>query len=264
MMRRFVMVATVLAMTMIPLSAGAETGENPVQLGVGDSVAWGFGASDPFETGYVPLINQRASDLYCVEGVTPGCAPVDLVNLAVPGATSGSLIAIQLQPAIDLLTERNFDDNPGNDVVLVTVTIGGNDLFNPVIAACAGGVTPECTEVISNGFASYTANLGVILGSLRAAAGPDTEIAMMTYYNPLGACFLADLAPLADLVLEGGGPLPFGLNDIIRGVSAATDVTIVETYGELRRKDFVGGQDCLHPDDSGYSKIARLFTSTLR
>ena len=82
--------------------------------------------------------------------------------------------------------------------------------------------------------------------------------------NPLGACFLADLAPLADLVLEGGGPLPFGLNDIIRGVSAATGVTVVETYGELRREDFVGGDDCLHPDDSGYKKIAKLFTNTLR
>ncbi|CAN5866466.1 hypothetical protein BH23ACT4_BH23ACT4_11060 [soil metagenome] len=262
-MRRFLILATVLALTMLPLTAGADTEENRVHLGLGDSVAWGFGASDPFTTGYVPLVNERASDLYCVE-VPSGCAPVDLVNLAVPGATSTSLIANQLQPALELLLARNSDADPANDVVLVTVTIGGNDLFNPVIAACAGGVTPECTEVIANGFATYTANLSQILGSLRAAAGPDTEIAMMTYYNPLGACFLADLAPLADLVLEGGGPLPFGLNDIIRGVSAATGVTVVETYGELRRDDFVGGDDCLHPDDSGYKKIARLFTTTLR
>ncbi|MEX1037555.1 MAG: SGNH/GDSL hydrolase family protein [Acidimicrobiia bacterium] len=262
-MRRFLVLATVLAMTLVPLTAKAETDENPIQLGLGDSVAWGFGASDSFTLGYVSLVNKRAPDLYCVGG-SSDCAPVELVNLAVPGATSSSLIAGQLQPALELLTERNSDDNPGNDVVLVTVTIGGNDLFNPVIAACAGGVTAECTEVISNGFATYTANLSQILGSLRAAAGPGTEIAMMTYYNPLGACFLADLAPLADLVLEGGGPLPFGLNDIIRGVAAATGVTIVETYGELRRDDFVGGQDCLHPDDSGYKRIARLFTTTLR
>lgn len=34
--------------------------------------------------------------------------------------------------------------------------------------------------------------------------------------------------------------------------------------GELRRDDFVGGDDCLHPDDSGYKKIARLFINTLR
>lgn len=262
-MRRLLVLATVLAMTMVPLAAGADTEENPVHLGLGDSVAWGFGASDPFTMGYVPLVNRRASDLYCVVEAR-GCAPVDLVNMAVPGATSTSLIANQLQPALELLTARNSDADAANDVVLVTVTIGGNDLFNPVIAACSGGVTPECTEVIANGFATYTANLGQILGSLRAAAGPNTEIAMMTYYNPLGACFLADLAPLADLVLEGGGPLPAGLNDIIRGVSAATGVTVVETYGELRRDDFVGGADCLHPDDSGYKKISRLFTTTLR
>ncbi len=262
-MRRLLVLAMVMAMAMVPLTAGADTEANPVHLGLGDSVAWGYGAADPATTGYVPLVNQRASDLYCVE-VASGCAPVDLVNLAVPGATSTSLIANQLQPALELLTARNADADPSNDVVLVTVTVGGNDLFNPVIAACAGGVTPECTEVIASGFATYTANLGQILGSLRAAAGSDTEIAIMTYYNPLGACFLADLAPLADLVLEGGGPLPAGLNDIIRGVSAATGVTVVETYGELRRDDFVGGDDCLHPDDSGYKKIARLFTDTLR
>ena len=35
----------------------------------------------------------------------------------------------------------------------------------------------------------------MILGRLRAAAGPDTTIAVMTYYNPLGACRLAALAP---------------------------------------------------------------------
>lgn len=79
-----------------------------------------------------------------------------------------------------------------------------------MIAACSGGITQECSDVIATGFATYSANLGVILGSLRAAAGSDAEIAIMTYYNPLGACFLADLEDLADLVLEGGGPLAFG------------------------------------------------------
>jgi hypothetical protein len=69
---------------------------------------------------------------------------------------------------------------------------------------------------------------------------------------------------LADLVLEGGGPLPFGLNDIIRGISAAADATVVETFGALRREDFVGGDDCLHPDDSGHEKIARLFGLALK
>lgn len=117
--------------------------------------------------------------------------------------------------------------------------------------------------MIANGFATYSTNLASILGSLRAAAGPETEIAIMTYYHPLGACFLSDLEPLADLVLEGGGRLPLGLNDIIRATAGAVGVTVVETYGELGDSDLVGGSDCLHPDNSGYHKIAKLFQKKL-
>jgi hypothetical protein len=51
----------------------------------------------------------------------------------------------------------------------------------------------------------------------------------MTYYNPLPACPLAALAPLADLVLEGGGPVTAGLNDIIRQRAAAVGAVVVET-----------------------------------
>jgi hypothetical protein len=52
-------------------------------------------------------------------------------------------------------------------------------------------------------------NYPFMLSQLRAAAGPDTTIAVMTYYNPLlPPCRFADLAPFANFVLEGGGPLP--------------------------------------------------------
>lgn len=263
-MRRLFVIATALTLMLVPVTAGASEHENPVQIGLGDSVAWGFGSSNPATDGYQPQVNRFADAIYCGQPTYLGCSDVDLVDLSVPGATSSSLIANQLQPALELIGLRNSDASADNDVKLVTVTIGGNDLFNPVVAACAAGITPECEAVIAEGFATYTANLGVILGSLRAAAGPGTDIAIMTYYNPLGSCFLADLAPLADLVLEGGGPLPLGLNDIIRGVAAATGATVVETYGALGPDDFVGGDDCLHPDDSGYKKIARAFVATLR
>ncbi len=64
-------------------------------------------------------------------------------------------------------------------------------------------------------------------------------------------------------MLEGGNGLPGGLNDIIRAVAAATGVTVVETGGLLGADDFVGGTDCLHPDDSGHRKIARAFQRAL-
>ena len=86
----------------------------------------------------------------------------------------------------------------------------------------------------------------------------------MTYDNPLGSCYLSDLAPLAGAVLEGGSGLPYGLNDLIRAVANGVGgVTVVETYGLLDSGDWVGGQDCLHPDDSGHLKIAKAFRAAM-
>jgi len=263
-MRRFTTIATIVAVLALALPAGAADGETPVHLGLGDSVAFGIGIERPSQHGYTAQVSRYLQGVDCREGNAAGCPHLELVNLAVPGATSSSLITNQLPGAVQLLTERNGDANPGNDVAFITITIGGNDLFQPVVGACSNGVTPECVEVITNGLSSYAFNLGQILGTLRAVAGPDTRIVIMTYYNPLGSCFLADIAPLANNVLEGGGGLPFGINDIIRGTAAATGAEVAETFGVLDGDDFVGGTDCLHPDKSGYHKIAKAFMSTIR
>lgn len=263
-MRRFLSVISIVALTIVgALPAGAQEGDGPIHLGVGDSVAYGFGVKRPDQHGYMAVLSRWAHSVDCRDGEAAACPHLELVNMSVPGATSSTLMSEQLPGALALISQRNGDDDPGNDVEIITLDIGGNDLFNPVINACAGGVTPECVDVVTNGMTTFAANLGVILGSLRSAAGPDTRIVIMTYYNPLGACFLSDLAPLADLVLEGGGPLPLGLNDVIRSTAAATGVEVAETYGKLDNDDFVGGQDCLHPDKSGYHEIARAFDEIL-
>ena len=85
----------------------------------------------------------------------------------------------------------------------------------------------------------------------------------MTYYNPLPACVLAAQTSLADLVLEGGGPVPTGLNDIIRGQAAAHDVVVAETGPLIDVHDLVGGRDCLHPDTSGHDDIAAAFDAVI-
>lgn len=263
-MRRLATITALVAMLTAVLPASAGPGDGPVHLGVGDSVAFGFGTERPDQHGYNAVVNRWARGVDCRDGKPAGCPQLDLVNMAVPGATSGTLISDQLPEAIALIGSRNNDDDSGNDVELITVTIGGNDLFNPVVDACAEGVTQQCIDVITDGLTSFAANLGVILGTLRQAAGPDTRIVVMTYYNPLGSCFLADLEPLAANVLEGGPGVPIGLNDIIRGTALATGAEVAETFGQLDGDDFVGGKDCLHPDKSGYHEIARAIIDTLR
>ena len=199
---------------------------------------------------------MRAVD--CREGKPSACPGLSLVDLAIPGATSATLIADQLPTAVAEIVDRNNDGDPGNDVTLVTITIGGNDVFDPVLAACAAGVEAGCVGTIQTVFGSFATNLATILGTLRAVA-PGTTIVIQTYSNSLIGCDLAGLAPLGDMVLEGGGGLPGGLNDIIRGVAAATGSNVAETFGLLDADDLVGGTDCLHPDNSGYRKIARAF-----
>ena len=240
----------------------------PVQLALGDSWASGVRASDPATTGYVPQLNAalREGDFGCLpaesDNAAEKCKQLQLVNLAVGGATTPSMIAGQFPAATELLAERNFDGNPRNDVELITVHIGGNDVTNPILAACLGGFTPSCAQTIQTEFAAYAADLENALATLREAAGPETTIVIGTYDNPIPACQLASVPgaiQLGALVLEGGGALPQGLNDIMRATAARHDVLVAEVFGDLALDDWFGGADCLHPDDSGYDKVTAAF-----
>ena len=259
-MRRIIitMAAALIAITTFITPALASAPDGPVHMGLGDSVAAGSGANNS-NTAYAARLNRYLRSVDCNEGASNACPHLQFSDYSVGGAKSGDLIATQLGPALAEIEARRLDGDPMNDVEFITLTIGGNDLFQPVLGACSGGVDGNCVGTITSVFTMYQQNLALILFSLRAAA-PDAEIAIMTYYNPLGACHLTDLAPLADLVLEGGDGLPAGLNDIIRGVAhGVEDITVVETFGLLGDSDLVGGDDCLHPDDSGHQKIAKAF-----
>jgi lysophospholipase L1-like esterase len=263
-MRRIIitLATALLVVTSVAIPAFAEEPGGAGHVALGDSISAGSVANNPDRTSYVPRLNRWLRSNDCTGDVPEACPHLTLSNYSVGGATSDTLIVEQLPYAVAEILARRSDSDPFNDVGYITLSIGGNDVFRPVMEACAGGLTPECSATVQAVFGNYQANLVQILGTLRAVA-PDAEIAIMTYDNSLANCDMSDLAPLADLVLEGGGPLPGGLNDIIRGVAGATGVTVVEVYGLLDPRDFVGGDDCLHPDDSGHRKIARAFLGAM-
>jgi lysophospholipase L1-like esterase len=241
-------------------SAAAPAPQPAAYLALGDSVAVGVGATNP-DNGYVALLHDTLEAARpCADTGALGCR-IDLDNIAVSGATTTTLISGQLPGAVALLTDRRQTATPLDDVRLVTLDIGGNDVFTPVITACAGGVSATCTATIAAELGQVADHYDTILSALRAAAGPDTTIAVMTYYNPLPGCPLAALSPLADLVLEGGGPVPAGLNDIIRASAARYGAVVAETGSLIGASDLVG--DCLHPDDSGHAKIAGAFADAI-
>ena len=233
-------------------------------LALGDSVAAGVGAQPPATEGYVPELHHLlAAQVPCGDGQALGCR-LDLLNIAEPGATTTTLLARQLPRAISLIQQRRTTATPIDDVRLITLDIGGSDAFGPILQACSSDPqAPGCATTISTVLGTVTTNLRGILSGLREAAGPDTTIAVMTYYNPLPACVLAAQTSLADLVLEGGGPASIGLNDIIRRQAAAHDIVVAETEPLIDIHDLVGGRDCLHPDTSGHDDIAAAFNAVI-
>jgi len=228
-------------------------------LALGDSLGYGFGASDPATKGYVPLFREFLE--------SEGGLDTDLFlnNLSIPGATSSSLITQQLPTAVAELEDRNGDKKGNNDVEVVTVDIGGNDVL-ALLSVCSGGVTPACAAAISSTFATFSANFDFTLDELSAAAGPDTTMIVMTYYNSLVAtgCPLNALAPLGNIVLEGEPllGLPLGLNDLIRAIAAAHGAAVADTFGLLAPNDIL--PDCVHANDAGYEIIADQFKDAFK
>jgi len=257
---RLAAVAGMLIAALLGTPATAALPSGPLYLALGDSVAAGVGAHPPATEGYVPELHQLlAAEVPCGVGQALGCR-LDLRNFAEPGATTTTLLAGQLPRAVSLIKQRKATATPIDDVRLITLDIGGSDAFGPIIQACSSDPqAPGCATAISTVLGAVATNFATILSGLRKAAGPDTTIAVMAYYNPLPACVLAVQTSLADLVLEGGGPVPTGLNDIIRGQAAAHDAVVAETGPLIDLHDLVGGRDCLHPDMSGHDDIATAF-----
>ena len=241
------LVVPAVASAVPPGLPASESASQPVYLALGDSVAAGAGA--PAGEGYVPLL--------------AGKLQLPLVDLSRGGATTASLLEQQLPAALELLAQRNADADSRNDVEVITLTVGGNDAFTPIVQACIPDAsTATCQQVVQQVLGTYAANLKLILSQLRAAAGEDTTIVTTAYYNPLAACHLSAYVALGDVVLEGGGGVQ-GLNEITRQVSALYTAEVADAFGQLALEDYVGGQDCLHPDASGHAALADIFAKAI-
>ncbi len=228
----------------------------PEYLALGDSLGVGFGASDPATTGYVPLFRDF---LESERGLD---TDLFLNNLSIGGATSSSLISQQLSAAVAELEDRNGDKKSKNDVEVVTVDIGGNDVLALIQSPlCVPAPTAGCFVLAGEILTTFADNFDSILDELRTAAGPDTTMLVMTYYNSLVAdgCPLNALAPLGDVVLEGEPllGLPDGLNDLIRAIAAAHGAEVADTFGRLSPDDIQ--PDCVHANDDGYAEITEQF-----
>lgn len=224
-------------------------------IALGDSLSEGVGASVRGESDFVSRVWAGL----------PG--ELELLNLGESGDTSGDLIGHgHLDTAVDEVERRRDDDDPDNDVKLVTLEIGGNDLLNIFFDLVLPGTCPSlkealakpvCVGALRDALDEFRPNLAEAIDRLQAA-DPDLPIALMTLYNPFSGG-LQPVDEMAELALEGsaGTEFPEGLNDIIRAEGREQGVILVDWYPLFEGK---AGQyiasDLIHPNDEGYRVMA--------
>ncbi len=265
--------AAAITVTVLVGSLAQATGAEPPRpsyVAGGDSLAVGVGTANPASEGYVALVADALDDTTVPGAATAHGSGVNgkflaLTNVARGGETTGSMISDgQLEAAADFIRAANGNGDPTDDVRVVTLSIGGNDARD-VIPTCVSGLTPECQQQVASMLGAVGTNLTVILAELRSAAGPDTPIVVMTYYNALShpGCVLHPFAPLAQVVLEGEPALgmPAGLNDVIRQVAVASGARVAETPELIGPAELTS--DCIHTNEGGHAAIAASFVAAV-
>lgn len=180
--------------------AYAPVGPGDTYLALGDSLAWGFRLANPAQESYPALLHAR------LQQSQPSRA---LVNIAVPGATSGSLRRQQLPRALSLIAQER---KAGRRVSPITIDIGGNDLQ---------GAEPGDTAQRDATIAVVAQDIAATLDALRDATGGDADIVVMAYYNPYGGDPQQPTSEAAWVIK---------LNTAIRNAAAPRGVAVADAY----------------------------------
>jgi lysophospholipase L1-like esterase len=201
------------------------SGAGGLYVALGDSLAAGYqpGGAELRDTAYPALTATR---------LEAGGGDLTLENLGCSGETTTSLVeggkcdfaaGSQLEQAEKLLTGSE-------DVALVTIDIGGNDLLR-----CVRGGAQIDTACVTSGVATVKKNLPEILERLRTAAGDDVPVLVLGYYNP----WLAAQA----------------LDQPVKGVDAAAKAytalsTAIESAAKRTGTTFVGLDEAFSTNDT--------------
>jgi lysophospholipase L1-like esterase len=242
--------------------ASDDSSDPRLYVALGDSLSEGVGASNQ-SAAFVPLVHADLGEEF------------ELLNLGHSGDTSADLADHDhLDQATAEVERRNRDDDPNNDVNLVTLEIGGNDLLELTTSPLLAIICLVLEEALSNSMCvnaledtldRFAANLTTALARLQDA-DPDLTIVVMTLYNPFSGGIEA-VDELAELALEGQAntPFPEGLNDIVRSEVEDRGLILVDWYPLFDGKadDYIA-DDLVHPNDTGYDLMAEAVLEAVR
>jgi lysophospholipase L1-like esterase len=215
-------------------------------LSLGDSLTVGVqpdedGRAQETAEGYTDVLYRELKDAdSTLQHERMGCGGEDTTTFiegGIAGCDTRYEAGSQLEQAEEFLREH------GDQVDLVTLTIGGNNFTNCMDGAGGQdeldiediGVNEEC---VADGLERLETEVPLIAERLTEAAGPDTQIVAMTYYNPFLALALLeepeaeatddeDEAPEDEEAEEGAEAVPS--EDADEGLAART----VEILGEV-------------------------------
>jgi lysophospholipase L1-like esterase len=169
-----------------------------------------------------------ANQLYAaLSGRSP---QLQLVKLGCPGETTVTMIAggvCQYEGGSQLADAVTFlQDHPGS-VALVTIDMGAVDIER---CGSLSGIDQACVE---RAFRNVGGNLPYIVSVLQNAAGHNTPIVAMNYYNPFLAAWFEDPA-LAQSSAVGLG----FFNALLGGVYGAFAIPVADVAAAFDSADF--------------------------
>jgi lysophospholipase L1-like esterase len=243
--------------------------ELPLQLALGD--VWAVGGPGPLPDagGYVAQLSGALGETYKTG--------IRLVNIGKAAgttnnpATLANLSSNRLPYALDLVEHWDGLRQKISEPLLITVHTGFDVRFVrpstpasqvPQLLVSQAGNAFAAAE---NDWAGVRGNLDAVLSTLRQSA-PRTRIVIGTYDNPYRSCNLPLGRPETEALvagyLEGGNGFVKGLNDVIREVAKAHDVSVAEVYGALGADDWA--PDCDRPSASGQDEVADAFAEAIK
>ncbi len=253
------LLAAFLSLALLAQAEPAAAKETPAYVALGDSLAFGVGASDSATGGYAALTYDalRRSERYRDRGL-------QLVNLSLPGATSSDLLLPggQLERALGEIRERQEDTSSADDnVEVITIDIGGNDVLALATTdspCLADPLSEECQSRFDEMLGRLEENLTEVLGRLREAA-PRATIVVLDLYSPLsGRGGAADL--IADIAIKGINAVT---EEVVSDPEFDADLATVYPLFRGRAEQFIAG-DNLHPNDDGHALMAEVVLATIQ
>lgn len=215
-------------------------------LALGDSLAANVGVAEARD-GYVSRVHGQLEER---DGRRYG-----LLNLGVPGETSGSLLAGgQLDEALAFLE--------ANRVAYISIDIGANDLLGHLTSPeCQADLDTEaCRARLDGALTAYEENLPEALTALREAA-PEATIVFLLAYNPFslgtGILFEEDTSRTLDR-----------LNDVATAAAQAAGAVIADGFTPMQGLAayttlMLSSPPDIHPNALGYDVLGQAILAAL-